>query len=207
MSAERTQTGAIDAQTLEAVLKFVSLTHKFQQIRRVILVKGEERQENDLEHTSQLALVCWYVASSLKLPLDHKLVLKYALMHDLVEAHAGDVNFSDTEGRVGKAEREHQAAQRLQEEFPEFPELHKLISRYEAKSDPESRFVYAMDKVLPILNIYLDEGRTWKSMTPVTMETIIAHKTAPVSVDPTAQGLFEQVLNELRQHPKFFPVG
>ncbi|MBI4029201.1 MAG: hypothetical protein HY376_02450 [Candidatus Blackburnbacteria bacterium] len=56
MSAERTQTGAIDVQTLEAVLKFVSLTQKFQQIR------------NDLEHTGQLALVCWYVASSLKIP-------------------------------------------------------------------------------------------------------------------------------------------
>lgn len=72
-------------------------------------------------------------------------------------------------------------------------------------SNPESRFVYAMDKVLPILNIYLDEGRTWRSITHVTMDMIISHKTTPVSVGPTSQRLFNQIIDALRQHPEFFP--
>ena len=42
------------------------------------------------------------------------------------------------------------------------PDLHASLAAYMQKSDQESRFVYALDKIEPILHIYLDQGRTWK---------------------------------------------
>ena len=46
---------------LKELLKFVELTHQFQKIERTILIPKEERKENDLEHSAQLALVAWYL--------------------------------------------------------------------------------------------------------------------------------------------------
>lgn len=58
--------------------------------------------------------------------------------------------------------REKQALEQIAHEFPEFPDITALIHDYEKKSDKEARFVYAFDKMIPVLNIYLDMGRSWK---------------------------------------------
>jgi 5'-deoxynucleotidase YfbR-like HD superfamily hydrolase len=190
---------------LDNLLKFVELTHKFQAIKRVIFVKGEDRNENDLEHSAQLALIAWYLITKDKLRLDLELTLKYALAHDLVEVYAGDTFFYDTKGTKSKLSRERKAAQTLARKFPEFTDLHKLIQKYEEKKDPESLFIYALDKIVPVMNIYLDSGRSWKRDN-ITLEMLVDGKTEKVKVSTDIAGYFDSLVKKLKaQENILFP--
>lgn len=154
---------------------FVKMLHAFQAVQRDVDVpKG--RGENDAEHSYQLAMVAWYLIDRNDLQLDKARVLMYALAHDLPEVYAGDVNplTATSEAINKKAESERKAAARLQKEFPEMPSLHRAIHAYEQKQDPESRFVYAVDKILPITNVYL-QGSSWYKQHGVTRETWMVH--------------------------------
>jgi 5'-deoxynucleotidase YfbR-like HD superfamily hydrolase len=76
----------------------------------------------------------------------------YSLAHDLVEIYAGDVLCFDNVARIGKEERERSALDRIRQEI-NFPALIKYIEQYELKQDPESQFIYALDKIIAPLNI------------------------------------------------------
>lgn len=150
--------------TTKQLLHFVQFTHKFQQVKRRIIVNHENRCENDSEHSYQLALLGWYIVSSQKLNYNIDLIIKYSLVHDLVEIYAGDTFFeAEASLQATKEEREQSALQKIEIEFPEISDITELIHKYESKSDPEAQFVYALDKMIPVLNIYLDNGRSWKN--------------------------------------------
>jgi hypothetical protein len=70
--------------------------------------------------------------------------------------------------------------------------------RYEARVDAESRFIYALDKLEPMLNNYLDGGRTWQR-DGVTLDMIVGKKTQKVASDDTVRELFETLLVRLRE--------
>ncbi len=148
---------------LENLLAFVDLTHRFQQTKRVIHAFNKEK------------------------------LLQYALVHDLVEAYAGDTYFyRDAAADQKKKEAEHAAAQRIAREFPDFPALHTTIAAYEEQNDPESKLLYSLDKLLPVINIYRDGGRAWRRL-GVTYEMTSIEKTKKIT-DP----LITQYLTELR---------
>lgn len=154
------------------LLQFVEFTHKFQQVKRRLFVNHEDRDENDVEHSFQLAFLGWYIISSQKLNYNIDLVIKYSMVHDLVEIYAGDTYFeSDQTQKDTKEERELKALKQIASEFPDFPDMTNLITNYEERKDKESQFVYALDKMIPVLNIYLDKGRSWKR-DQVTFEMI-----------------------------------
>jgi putative hydrolase of HD superfamily len=154
------------------LLKFIEFTHKFQQVKRRLFVNHEMRDENDVEHSFQLAFLGWYIISSQNLSYNVDLVIKYSMIHDLVEIYAGDTYFESGKNlQDTKEERERKALQQIQAEFPEFIEMTDLITNYEGRKDKESEFVYALDKMIPVLNIYLDKGRSWKR-DKVTFEMI-----------------------------------
>ena len=149
--------------TIKNILNFVDFTIKFNQLKRTIFATGEDRLENDSEHSFQLAMVAWYIISTKKLKYNIDKVIQYALVHDLVEIYAGDTFFySDKASKEAKHKKEIEARKKIEKNFKEFEDLSKLINDYEARKDPESEFVYALDKILPVMNIYLDEGRSWR---------------------------------------------
>ena len=185
---------------LENILTFAKLLNKFRNVERMILIKGSDRKENDSEHSYSLAMLAWYVTTTYNLPFDKEKILKYALVHDLVEVYAGDT-YAYTEDKAlldSKEQREKEAAERLKKEFPEFEELHKLIHEYEKKSDEESKFIYALDKIEPMLYIYLDNGRLWKKRN-ITLRMIIEHKTEKISVSPTIKKIYNELLKLLEK--------
>lgn len=148
---------------LDSLLNLVRFTHAFRQVERGTIIAG--RRENDAEHSFQLALAAWYLACTEKLPLDIGKVLRYALAHDLVERYAGDVPAYNRSPQADalKREREREALARIEQEFLEFPQLSASIHAYERREDPEARFVYAVDKLLPMANNYLAGGVAWKT--------------------------------------------
>lgn len=192
-----------DMTQLTGILKFVELTHKFEQIKRKIYATGENRQENNAEHSYQTAMVAWYLFSTQSLKLNFELVIKYALLHDLVEVYAGDPHFFDHKAREQKKEKERLSAIRLKEEFPEFLELHALIAQYDKKSDPESRFVSALDKLIPIMNVYLDNGRSWQE-DGFTLDMIMTTKTPQIAISPEVDQAFQALQKKLAEKPELF---
>lgn len=185
---------------LQKLIGFAKILNELQKVERVIRVPGSERWENDVEHSYSLAMLAWYIVESRKLKLDRDKVFCYALAHDLVEVYAGDTYLysEDKELLASKPERERLAAERLVSEFPEVPEMHAAIIGYITKEDPESRFVYALDKIEPIIKLYFDGGRTWKEMS-VTLEMVYENKKDKVALSPEIQAYFDEFMELLRK--------
>jgi len=193
-----------DTSPLDALFSMVALTHRFQQTKRVIYATGEDRFENDAEHSFQLALIAWYLIEKQKLPLDKEKVFMYALCHDLPEAYTGDKSFYRTkEEDANKKELEKEATKKLIRDHADFPSLGATIISYEEMHDEESKFVYTLDKILPILNIRLDEGRSWEHL-KISFEMLWEGKRDKVAHDPTIQEYFILIVASLKEHPHLF---
>lgn len=191
---------------ITGLIEMFKLTHRFQHIQRRLHVTGEERWENDAEHSYQLALIAWYIIQKEQLPLRLDKICMYSLAHDLVEVYAGDTFAHDKDAAVhaSKAERERLAAIQLQNEFADFPELHEVIQGYEHLVDEESKLVYALDKILPPTNIYIDGGKTWHEL-GITYEMIAKAKADKVAVSPVIKKYWDVILASiLKEESRLF---
>lgn len=188
---------------MENLLQFITLTKQFRSVKRRIEFK-DGTNENDAEHSYQLAMTAWYIIEANNLKLDVGLVMKYALAHDLVEVYAGDTPsevHKEFEGeRNTKHQREEEAAHRLQKEFVEFAGLHDIIERYEKREDEESKLVYALDKIMPILNIYLEDGHSWRKF-GVKVDDVIKYKKDKIAESPTIQKYFDMLVPLIKNLP------
>lgn len=149
---------------LPRLLEFHELLLSFQAIERHVCYvdNGASRAENDSEHSYNLAMTAWFLAGHFP-KLDTTKVLKYALAHDLLEVHAGDTSvFGSEEQLASKAEREHRAVEQLAYEWQDFPDLIQAIKSYESKADEEAKFVYALDKIMPIILNIVHQGHSWE---------------------------------------------
>ena len=164
-------------------------------MERVAHVPQKDRRENDVEHSYTLAMLAWYLADSLKLSLNKDKILRYALAHDLVEVYAGDTYaFTDDESeRNSKQKREDEARLRIKKEFSELGDLHDTIERYETRDEEESRFVYAVDKLIPMITNYIQDGRTWKEMN-LPFDRAVSQKRERIGAEPYVRELLEQLI-------------
>lgn len=184
---------------LESLLKFETLLHSFALIERVAHVRGRQLRENDAEHSYFLTMLAWYANESFGMNLDTAKVIRYALVHDLVEVYAGDTYIFDEEAKKTKHEREAKA--QIAEEFPDFPSLNEAIAAYELQNDAESQFVKALDKIEPFLANYLSKGRTWKE-TNVSFEQIRDQKREKVAHHPEIRELLEEMLARIEPNKR-----
>lgn len=92
----------------QKIFAYVRFPDEFRKIKRVVYNTGEDRLENDSEHSYQLTMIAWYIMDAYKLDLDRDLVIRYCLIHDLVEVYAGDtyIYSQDTAHRDSKIARE-----------------------------------------------------------------------------------------------------
>ena len=185
------------------LLDFVAFTKKYREVERQVVWKANDRKENDAEHSYQLAMVAWYLISSGKLDLNIDKVIRYALAHDIVEIYAGDTPLSTAteQDKAGKADREHAALVRIEKEFSQFPDMTEAIHEYEKRDNKESRFIYALDKILPVLDIYLDDGHSWK-MNHMTLNLIVESKTEKVALSPEVKPYFDELVSIMRANEK-----
>lgn len=180
---------------IEKLLSFVELTLKFRDVYRTIKIPGKVSTENDAEHSYQLALFCWYICLADNLLLDTNKIIKYALVHDFVEVYAGDVDAhtNDLELLKNKPAKEEKAREQLIKEHPEFTEFHSAIIEYESKSTEEARFVYAADKMISEINVYL-EGNTINIEKKLTIEMIRRNKDSKIGLHPHIEKYWHEFL-------------
>jgi putative hydrolase of HD superfamily len=192
---------------LDHLFDFFELTYSVRRVKRAMWAKDEKAFENNSEHSFQLALVALYIIEHDQLKLQTYKVMAMALVHDLLEVHAGDTPvFGSDDLKLSKAEREAQAIVQLQEEWPELNVLHDLIEEYEKRETPEAKFVYALDKLVPEVNNYLDHGRNWLRQN-VSLQNVIHIKDGKVDVDPLIGQYHQALLKEFRKHPEYFSSG
>ena len=179
---------------LQKILNFATLLNKFRAVTRVILVNGEDRYENDVEHSYMLTMLADYIISVENLSLDRQKVMSYCLVHDFVEVYAGDTPLYSKDKKYieSKHLREAQALKQIISEFPEHKNMYETISVYEEKKDDESRFVYALDKVQPIIQNYLDGGRIWKKE-DITLTQIKENKKEKVAMSPIVEKYWKEL--------------
>lgn len=186
---------------LNDLFRFAEMQNAFRRVERVMYANGTDRLENDAEHSYNLALLAWHIVEADKLDLDKDLVIRYALVHDLAEVYAGDtyIYSDDKEHLASKASREHEALEQLKAEFPETAEMFGLVERYESREDRESRFVYALDKIIPMIHIYLDQhGRMYREK-QVTLGMLIENKEAKVALSPEIMPYWEELVALFRE--------
>lgn len=183
------------------------LMHEFQKVKRLTPVPGEDRRENDAEHSYFLALLAWYIVDDKKLDMDASLVIRYAFIHDLVEVYAGDtVAYGLTKRDLQtKHQRERDAQERLAKEFPDFPDLHRLIAVYEEQKDKESRFVRGLDKIIAPLTVYLDKSSLWKE-NGITLEEGFGYKWEVVKDHPETEKLCRELFEAYKKEEETFFV-
>ncbi len=174
---------------LNDLISFLKLTHKYNQTLRGIYVTGQDRKETDVEHSFQLALFAWYICDYHKLKLDLGKVIKYALVHDLAEVFTGDKHIFDARGRRNKEHQEQKAFAKIQKMFPKWKGYKEAVKAYIQLVDEEARFVNALDKLLPVMNIYLDKGKTWKEE-DTSYQTIYENKIKKVALHPQVEKIY-----------------
>ncbi len=191
--------------TIKNLELFSDLLNRFRKVNRVLRANGLKRDENDVEHSYMLAMLGWYIASVERPELDLRKVLMYALAHDLVEVYAGDTFFYHKNPQVhqSKQKREHKSAQKIAKEFSEFKELHQYIHQYEARKDAESKFIYALDKIHPVILIFLDKGHTWKRE-KITLSMAREMKDHKIKIDPLVNEYWQELVPKLITYEKKF---
>ncbi|MGN0579697.1 MAG: HD domain-containing protein [Ruminococcus sp.] len=153
-----------DTERLQKQIEFVIEIDKLKNIYRQTYVLGEERKENDSEHSWHIALMAFLLAEYSEKTIDVLKTMKMLLIHDIVEIDAGDTYCYDAEGYKTKAEREEKAAQRIFGLLPEnqCSELYSLWREFEDGSSDEAKFAAVLDRIQPLILNYTKNGISWK---------------------------------------------
>jgi putative hydrolase of HD superfamily len=163
-----------------AHLAFVIEMDRLKGVLRKTLLHDGSRLENSAEHSWHLAtavLVCAELANE---PIDVTKAVKMALVHDVVEIDSGDIFIYDYAGNkdaaAEKYQRESKAAQRLFGLLPQElgEELRQLWEAYEKMDTPEAKFVYALDRLLPLIANCKNNGHSWKKH-GISLDRVIKH--------------------------------
>ncbi len=190
---------------LFTLLKFVEFTNLFSGIYRKTILNKDGSYENDSQHSFQLGLVAWYIANSNNLPLNTEKLIKYALVHDLIETYSGTspAYSRNTDKQKLKEVSEMKAMAKIAKNFAEFKELQVIIKKYNAMNDEESRFIYALDKLIPIINIELNNNDFY-FRTKTTHEDMLKVKKNKIAKSKTVEEYFDLLTEYLRIETKFF---
>jgi putative hydrolase of HD superfamily len=190
---------------IHRLIDFHKFLLQFQAIERRPLLPDEfnNRPENDTEHSYNLAMMAWFLCEYFP-QLDRDKVIRYGLIHDLVETHAGDTYIFDDDRMLNsKIDREAEALAQIKEDWIDFPELGQNIHDYEQRTDEESKFIYALDKVMPLIMIYIGEGKTWKKLN-ITLPQLHNQKIPKVSVSPEIAPFYDELYELLVQSEHYF---
>ena len=149
----------------QGLVDIASLISKFAKVNRVTLLEDGVTLESDTDHTVMLGVCACSVASKLYPALDIGKIAQYALVHDLVEAYAGDTNTFNfnTVNWQEKAIREEKAFQKIKDEFSaNYNWIAGTITQYDKQEDDEAKFVKLMDKVMTKLTHRSNGGAYFK---------------------------------------------
>ncbi|MCA0937071.1 HD domain-containing protein [Vibrio alginolyticus] len=133
-------------------------------LRRTRVKSADGRLENSGEHSWHVALMAVLMEEHANAPVDICRVMKMLLIHDVVEIDAGDTFVYDTAASKEQAEKEVKAAERLFGMLPseQGDELLALWHEFEAAQTDDAKYAKALDRLIPMLLNYHNNGQSWK---------------------------------------------
>ncbi|KKS23795.1 MAG: Metal dependent phosphohydrolase [Candidatus Nomurabacteria bacterium GW2011_GWC2_41_8] len=189
----------------EQLLDFVKFTQEFRDVLRYEGSKLGKKVQTSAEHSYQVATVAWFLIEQDNLKLNKELCFMYALTHDLVEIYAGDTFIFNKKRSSSQRQREKKAILKIKKRFSHFKNLIKAIEGYEKREDKESKFIYALDKIVDPLSIYLENGKMFKKK-KVSLEDVFAHKNAKILISGNVNKYWRELVKEfIRNKKKLFP--
>jgi len=173
--------------------------------RTMVMPFDKTRHENEAEHGFALGLLVGAIADQIDKSLDTGKAIEYAIVHNVVKIHSGDVTVWEPEEVVRKkASDEMLAADRILKDFPVFPWVIRKYKEYELRDTPEKRFVHALDKIYPHILIIIGDHHpvhpTWEAY---KRTEDIAHDKIKEAF-PALLPLFEDLCIIFRQRPHYF---
>lgn len=138
---------------LQQILNFLKIAEKLKQVRRYNATDTMKNKESTADHSWKVALMAMILADGLKEDLNLLKAIKIALVHDLVEAIAGDVDYRLIHtGLITKEEKTAAEAKAMKEIKASLPqkigqEIEDLWLEYEKMETPEARYIKAIDKI------------------------------------------------------------
>jgi putative hydrolases of HD superfamily len=151
---------------LEQQIAFVRELDKLKQVQRQTWLTDKRRKENSAEHSWHIAVMALVLSEYAPGDdLDIGRVMQMLLIHDVVEIDAGDTFCYDQAAVAGQADREKEAAQRLFGLLPpdQAARFRNLWEEFEDRRTPEARLAHSLDRLQPILNNFLTEGKSWRA--------------------------------------------
>mgnify|MGYP001559278579 CR=1 FL=1 len=189
----------------KTLLKFEKLLKEFNGIDRDLAsLHKPGGLDNDVEHSYRVAMLCWMLIDEYRLKLDANKVIRYALIHDLPEAYAGDISMhASPELLKNKKANETKAAKKLTKDFPRQKSMWKDLHEYEKKKDAESRFVYVVEKLEAFLVATMSDEDKWIKR-GVTQESIRRLQGKIQNIDTVAQMFNNDLMDYLKKNKKKF---
>jgi putative hydrolase of HD superfamily len=141
---------------------FLTDVERLKLVERKAYVSDMSRRENSAEHSWHLALGLLAIAQELNLKIDLHKALVMALIHDVCEIDAGDTPAFGAQ-RPDQHEAELRCIERLAGYDLKFaPSIREVWLEYEAQESVESRWVKVMDRVMPFIIHFSNDGLAWK---------------------------------------------
>jgi putative hydrolase of HD superfamily len=152
------------SERLKKQMEFMLEIDKLKNIYRQTYVLGENRKENDAEHSWHIAVMAFLLAEHANTPIDTLKVIKMVLLHDIVEIDAGDTYCYDAEGYKTKAQREEKAARRIFGLLPDnqSEEFYNLWREFEDCTTNDAKFAAVLDRMQPLTLNYCKNGVSWQ---------------------------------------------
>ncbi|MCG9625781.1 HD domain-containing protein [Vibrio mediterranei] len=132
-------------------------------LRRTRVRCADGRFENSAEHSWHVAMMALLLQEHANEPVDIAKVVKMLLLHDMVEIDAGDTFVYDTAAYEMQQQTELEAAKRLFGMLPndQGEALFSVWREFEAAESAEARFAKALDRLIPMLLNYHNDGQSW----------------------------------------------
>ncbi|OGL31038.1 hypothetical protein A3D14_02130 [Candidatus Saccharibacteria bacterium RIFCSPHIGHO2_02_FULL_47_12] len=177
-------------------------------IRDISVPTHRRRHENDAEHSWALAFMASALAPQIDPKLDVGKVCMFAIVHDVVEIHAGDTSvWSHQKHLDSKQTREVKAIAKIDKEYAAFPWIAETIKSYERKDSNEAKFVYSLDKFLNLLLTYVDKNVHNIENHQLTKqrfdEFIVSHRSKAHSHKAVGK-YYDDLLEAFDAHPEYF---
>lgn len=157
------------ANQLTSTLKVLKLAERLKfELRHSYTSSG--RQESVAEHTWRMSLMAVLIGPYLDQPVNMEKLLKMIIIHDLIEAEAGDVSALDVLRnpaiKTGKEQRERAAIENLRRHLdsPVGEEVYRLWYEFEEKSTYEAKVANAFDKLEVQLQHNDADIATWEEI-------------------------------------------
>jgi len=154
---------------ITSILKVLALAERLKfELRHSYTSSG--RQESVAEHTWRMSLMAVLIEPILKQKVDTARLLKMIIIHDLVEAEAGDVSALDVlrnpEIKITKIENEKRAIENIRQALAETngQEIYDLFYEFEEKQTYEAKVANALDKLEVQLQHNHADFSTWEEI-------------------------------------------